>query len=67
MKVSDLIEILKGHKQDLDVCYKCCSEYAMLEADDLEVKALCKQRPDGWVPDKRPDKPLAGYIVFPGN
>jgi hypothetical protein len=67
MKVSQLIAFLKTQPQDIDVCYRCCSEQVLLEADQIKVKHLCEPRPDGWVHDARPDKPTTAYLLFPGN
>lgn len=67
MKVAELIEFLKTQRQDLHVIYRCCSENALLETKDIYVDEACEPRPDGWVANKRPDKPAKEYLVFPGN
>ena len=67
MKVKELIELLKKYPQDIDVAYLCCSENVLLDADELKVEELCFERADGWVANKRPDKPTKKYLVFPGN
>ena len=67
MKVSELIRFLETQPQDLTVVYRCYSEQAVLEADEIKIKELCLARPDGWVHDARPDKPLCQYLVLPGN
>lgn len=67
MKVSELIEFLKAQQQDLDVIYRCCSEACMLEACDIYIGEQCEPRPDGWVANKRPDKPSRTYLILPGN
>jgi hypothetical protein len=67
MKVSELIELLKTYPQDLPVVYEMMSEHCLLEGKDIVVKSLCFQREDGWVANKRPDKPTIEYLVFPGN
>lgn len=67
MSVSELIEFLKTQPQHLPVVYKCCSEYDTLTADQIEVKDLCRERPDGWVHCNRPDMPTQAYLVLPGN
>lgn len=67
MTVAELIETLKTFPPDLPVVYQCCSEYNTLEAHQLTVDELCQPRPDGWVHEKRPDKPSIKYLAFPGN
>lgn len=67
MTVKDLIAILQGKPQDLPVAYRCYSEWNLLEAGDIEVRALCLPRGDGWVHDARPDKPTQDYLTLPGN
>lgn len=67
LTVSALIEHLKTFDPDLPVAYCLCSEKCIMEADDINVEELCEMRPDGWVANKRPDKPTIKYLVFPGN
>lgn len=67
MTVKELIAVLQSKPQNLNVVYRCCSEWCLLEADDIEIKSLCLPRPDGWVHDARPDKPKQDYLTFPGN
>lgn len=67
MIVSELIELLKKKPQDLQVVYCCYSEYLLMSKDDIGIEELCFPRLDGWVQDKRPDKPSTSYLVFPGN
>jgi len=67
MTVSKLIAFLKTQPQYLEVAYRCCSEYTLLETKGIDIKELCVARPDGWIPDSRPDKPRQQYLVFPGN
>ena len=67
MTVKELIELLQTKPQDLLVAYDLYSEQVLLEADDIRIKTLCEPRPDGWVHDKRPDKPTREYLIFPGN
>ena len=64
--VSDLIEFLQTQPQDILVAYKCCSEQALLELDEIEIIALCEPGTDGWIQNKRPDKPTQNYLLFPG-
>ena len=67
MTVAELIELLKTYPQDLPVCYQIYSEQCMLEPKDISVQSLCAEREDGWVANKRPDKPTVEYLVLPGN
>lgn len=67
MKVSELIDFLKTQPQDMQVIYQCCSEHAELEADSIHIGDACEPRGDGWVANKRPDKPSKQYLIFPGN
>jgi hypothetical protein len=65
--VADLIAFLQTHRQDMAVCYQCCSEYTTFEHGDFKVASFCYPRPDGWVHDARPDREKQEYLVFPGN
>lgn len=67
MTVSELIEFLKTKPQELQVIYVCYSDYSLLSSDEISVVNLCQPRPDGWIQDKRPDKPTQRYLLFPGN
>jgi len=67
MNVAELIEFLKTQRQDLQVIYRCCSENAVLEENEICVGEACEPRPDGWVANKRPDKPAKQYLILPGN
>lgn len=67
LTVAALIEHLNTFDQDLPVAYALRSENCILEADDIKVEEFCEMRPDGWVPNKRPDKPTRLYLSFPGN
>lgn len=67
MTVKDLIELLQKKPQELKVVYQCYSENCLLEAEDIEIEDLCLPRNDGWVANKRPDKPTEKYLVLPGN
>lgn len=64
MTVQELIVILQGKPQDLLVAYSKYSEYCLLEESDIEVSTLCPPRADGWVADRRPDKPTQDYLVL---
>lgn len=65
--VNDLIEFLKEQDGDLPVIYGMWSESVLLELDSISVEDACEPRPDGWVANKRPDKPTRKYLVLPGN
>ena len=67
MNVKELIEFLKTQPQDLPVCFRLCSEQCMISESDINIENLCEARDDGWVENKRPDKKLIDYLVFPGN
>jgi len=67
MTVSELIAELQKMPQHLSVCIRACSEQCLLEASDLQVIEACMPRPDGWIQNKRPDKPTQQYLMFPGN
>lgn len=67
MTVKELIAILQTKPQDIQVVYRCYSEYSLLQAGDIGVAALCAPRVDGWVHDARPDKPKQDFLTLPGN
>lgn len=67
MTVAGLIAFLQTKPQDLPVAYRCYSEWNMLRAEDIDIKALCPPRVDGWVHDRRPDVTPQDYLTFPGN
>lgn len=65
MNVAELIEVLKKYLQDLTVVHEMWSEQNILKEEDIRVADLCLARPDGWVANKRPDKPNVRYLVIP--
>lgn len=65
--VGEFIAYLQKLPQDALVCHQMYSEQCLLELDRISVEALCEPRPDGWVPNYRPDKPTIQYLVLPGN
>jgi hypothetical protein len=67
MNVAELINFLQTQPQDIQVAIEMYSEQVLLDVCDIEVKEKCLPRPDGWVEDKRPDKPTQKYLIFPGN
>ena len=67
MNVAELISFLQTQPQELQVAYRRCSEQVLLEAKEIQIAELCEPRPDGWIQDKRPDKPTQRYLLMPGN
>jgi hypothetical protein len=67
MTVAELIAQLQTEPQDLQVIFRCYSEYCLLEAKHIKITAQCEARPDGWVACARPDKTAQLYLTFPGN
>lgn len=67
MNVKELIEKLRLYPPDMQVIYGKHSEFCLLEDDDISVEKACLPRDDGWVPRKRPDKPMQEYLAFSGN
>jgi len=67
MTVKELIEFLQTQPQEIQVAYRCCSEYDILDAKYIEIKELCAPRPDGWVQAARPDMQAFQYLCFPSN
>lgn len=67
MTVKELIEFLQTQPQDLQVCYGLFSEQCLLQAKKIKVEELGEMRPDGWIPNKRPDQPTQTFLRFPGN
>lgn len=67
MIVKELIEYLQKQDQHALVAYKFCSDWALLEARDIDTCEACEPRADGYIQAKRPDKPTMKYLLFPGN
>ena len=67
MTVAELVDFLQKQQQDLPVAIKMYSEQYLLDAEDITIDELCEPRPDGWIHNKRPDKPAIFYLIFPGN
>lgn len=67
MTVAELIAYLQTQPQEAQVAYKRFSEQCLLSSEDIEVMEACAPRPDGWIQDKRPDKPAQTYLLLPGN
>jgi hypothetical protein len=67
MLVKELIEFLQKQPQDIKVAYRLCSEQCLLQSEEIEIVDLCHPRDDGWVQNKRRDKPTETYLLLPGN
>jgi hypothetical protein len=70
VNVKELIAYLQTQPQDLEVVYRAGSEYCLLEKtgiSGIQILEACEPRQDGWVHEKRPDKPTRTYLAFPGN
>lgn len=67
MTVAELIIKLQSVPQHLLVAYYKYSEQCLLEECDIDIVEACLPRPDGWIQDKRPDKPYVKYLMLPGN
>lgn len=67
MTVSELIVFLQKQPQELQVAVKMYSEQCVIGADEIKIEELGVLRADGWVHNKRSDKPTQMYLVFPGN
>ena len=67
MNVAELIEFLETQPQGLPVAFRCCSEQCLLEVGEIGIVEACEPRPDGWIQNKRPDRPARQYLMFPGN
>lgn len=67
MKVSELVKLLQGYPQDMEVAYRCYSEHCLMKASELHVQQHSKPRNDGWIHYKRPGHEAQDYLVFPGN
>lgn len=64
MTVLELISILSAMPPDLLVAADKFSEQVLLEKDGLVLVEACNPREDGWVHDKRPDKPTRLYLCI---
>lgn len=67
MTVKELIEFLKQYPGDALVAYSKYSEQRLMEKDEVSLIEAGKPRPDGWVPDRRPNTGAQTYVMFPGN
>lgn len=69
MTVKHLIGFLQTQDPELPIVYRCCSEYAILGAEDIHTGMLQPARGDGWVHDSWGTKHFCTekYLIFPGN
>jgi hypothetical protein len=67
MTVKQLIKFLETQPQNLQVVFRQFSEQRLIEIKDIAIEEHCEPREDGWVQNKRPDKPTKKYLVLPGN
>lgn len=67
MTVKELIAFLMDQPQDLEVAHQQYSEAMLLDTSKIAIETACRPRADGWIHDKRPDKPMQQYLMFPGN
>lgn len=67
MTVAEFIAFLQTQPPHLPVAYQCCSEQCLLDPADIGIFEGCEPRADGWIQDKRPDKPTQEYLLLPGN
>lgn len=65
--VRDLIDYLKDKPENMPVGIYMYSEMDMLRLDWIEEVETCPPRPDGWIPNSRPDKRKVKCLIFPGN
>lgn len=65
--VADLMGLLETLPKDMLLAQIMYSESCLLKISEIEVTELCAPRPDGWLQNKRPDKPSQKYLRFPGN
>lgn len=67
MTVAELIAFLQTQPQDLQVAYRMHSEQCLMDEEHIQTFNACAPRSDGWIQDRRPDKPTQTYLLFPGN
>ena len=67
MTVEELIIHLQKFPPDMPVAIRMYSEQCLLEAKEITIEGHCEARKDGWIQNKRPDKPVEYYLMFPGN
>ena len=65
--VKYLIDYLKDKPANMPVGIHMFSEMNSLCLEEIEEIETCLPRPDGWIPNSRPDKPRVKCLIFPGN
>lgn len=70
MNVKELREFLAKFPDDMDVLYKFCSDYELLDADDIEVKGAVDQggywmRANATMSDDNKSR-MKKYLILPG-
>ncbi len=65
MTVSEFISFLQTQPQHLQVACRTHSEQCLLDVADIIIVALCAPRDDGWIHNRRPDKPTQDYLFLP--
>lgn len=71
MNVKELRERLEQFPDDLEVLYRCCSDYERLNAEDLEITQAVDQghywmRAHHTMSDENKAR-MKDYLLFPGN
>ncbi len=59
MKVHELIALLKQTPMEAEVIYRCCSEYEVLDADDIMFRTAEQMRAELAKP--YPDRPCIAF------
>ena len=67
LTVKELIELLQTYPQDILVARELFSEKVLVEEGNFCIEEHCPPRNDGWVHEKRPDRPTQKYLVIAGN
>lgn len=71
MNVGELRKALEQHPDDMEILYRCCSDYEGLKADDLCTVEAVDQ--NGYWMESHPTMSAANkaaaktYLLFPGN
>lgn len=72
MNVADLKNILEKYPEDMEILYRCCSDYERMEADDIKTVSAVEKTNGYWMrshetmsaENKGKEK---SYLLFPGN
>ena len=68
LTVGELRKLLEEYPDSMPIAYSCCSEYVVLEEDDISAHEMYNNR--GYISHvyRAQDKPLARtYLLLPGN